>query len=79
MDCVTVGASSQPGAAGFLLLIQCRERPETLGEPSRFDTTPSSPSLQAWRRQCRSRTGHLVLQRKRADCGAASPVVAALC
>jgi hypothetical protein len=25
------------------------------------------------------RTGHLVLQRKRADCGIASPVIAALC
>jgi hypothetical protein len=32
------------GAAGFLLLIQCRERPETYGEPSRFDSVPSKRS-----------------------------------
>src|SRR5262249_36751566 len=38
------------GAAGFLLLIQCRERPDTYGEPSRLDTIPSKPSLQAWRK-----------------------------
>jgi hypothetical protein len=36
------------GAAGFLLLIQCRDRPERWGELRRFDTMPSSPSLQAW-------------------------------
>jgi hypothetical protein len=37
------------GAAGFLNLSQCRVRPLTYGEPSRFDTMPSQPSLQAWR------------------------------
>jgi hypothetical protein len=37
------------GAAGFLLLIQSRERPERYGEPRRFETMPSRPSLQAWR------------------------------
>src|ERR1700730_12424961 len=26
------------GAAGFLLLTQCRDRPETYSEPGRFDT-----------------------------------------
>ena len=36
------------GAAGFLLLTQCRERPERYIEPLRFDTMPSSPILQAW-------------------------------
>ena len=42
----------------------------------------ASPArLQAWRRRSgrRPRTDDLVLQRKRADCGIASPVVAALC
>jgi hypothetical protein len=33
------------GAAGFLLLSQCRERPDVWREPLRFDTMPSSPSL----------------------------------
>src|SRR5215475_11054923 len=33
------------GAAGFLNLSQCRVRPLTYGEPSRFDTMPSQPSL----------------------------------
>ena len=28
---------------------QCRVRPLTYGEPRRFDTIPSQPSLQAWR------------------------------
>jgi hypothetical protein len=28
-----------------LLLIQCRERPERYGEPSRFDTMPSEAKL----------------------------------
>ena len=37
------------GAAGFLNLSQCRVRPLTYGEPRRFDTIPSQPSLQAWR------------------------------
>ena len=36
--------------AGFLDLSQSCERPDYLqGEPRRFDTTPSKPSLQAWR------------------------------
>ena len=35
------------GAAGFLNLSQCRVRPLTYGEPSRFDTMPSLPYLQA--------------------------------
>ena len=37
------------GAAGLLNLSQCRVRPLTYGEPRRFDTIPSQPSLQAWR------------------------------
>src|SRR5215813_11496038 len=37
------------GAAGFLNLSQYRVRPLTYGEPRRFDTIPSQPSLQAWR------------------------------
>src|SRR5215813_7319590 len=37
------------GAAGFLNLSQCRMRPLTYGEPSRFDTMPLQPSLKAWR------------------------------
>jgi hypothetical protein len=32
-----------------LAFTQCGERPERYGEPSRFDTTPSQPSLQASR------------------------------
>ena len=35
------------GAFGFLLLTQCRDRPELYGESRRFDTIPSRPSLQA--------------------------------
>ena len=35
------------GAAGFLTLIQSADRPNRYGEPSRFDTMPSQPSLQA--------------------------------
>src|ERR1700730_18090536 len=35
------------GACGFLLLIQSGERPERYRESLRFDTIPSSPSLQA--------------------------------
>ena len=34
------------GDFGFLTLIQCDVRPERYGEPSRFDTIPSQPSLQ---------------------------------
>src|SRR5262249_42698277 len=34
---------------GFLLSTQCHEWPERQGEPSRFDTMPSKPSLHAWR------------------------------
>ena len=36
------------GAAGFLTLIQSFDRPNRYGEPSRFDTIPSQPSLQAF-------------------------------
>ena len=36
------------GALGFLLLIQCGERPDLQRESFRFDTMPLSPSLQAW-------------------------------
>ena len=35
------------GAAGFLTLIQSADRPPRYLEPSRFDTMPSQPSLQA--------------------------------
>jgi hypothetical protein len=35
------------GAFGFLLLIQCGERPERYCESLRFDTMPSRPILQA--------------------------------
>jgi hypothetical protein len=35
------------GAAGFLTLIQSFDRPNRYGEPIRFDTMPSHPSLQA--------------------------------
>ena len=35
------------GAFGFLILSQSGERPERYVEPSRFDTIPSQPSLQA--------------------------------
>src|SRR5438552_2253689 len=35
------------GALGFFILSQSRERPLRLGEPFRFETMPSSPSLQA--------------------------------
>ena len=35
------------GAAGFLTLIQCSDRPARYDEPSRFETMPSQPSLQA--------------------------------
>jgi hypothetical protein len=35
------------GACGFLLLIQCGERPERYCESLRFDTMPSRPSIQA--------------------------------
>jgi hypothetical protein len=37
------------GAFGFLLLVQCGERPELYAEPRRFDTIPSRPSLPASR------------------------------
>jgi hypothetical protein len=37
------------GASGFFILSQSGERPERYGEPSRFDTMPSSPSLQTCR------------------------------
>jgi hypothetical protein len=36
------------GALGFLTFTQCAERPERYGEPSRFDTMPSQPSLEAY-------------------------------
>jgi len=42
------------GAAGFLLLSQCRERPERQGEPSRFDTM--------WRTCPRTRSRHRTWQ-----------------
>jgi hypothetical protein len=35
------------GEAGFLTLIQSADRPNRYGEPRRFDTMPSQPSLQA--------------------------------
>jgi hypothetical protein len=35
------------GAAGFLTLSQCADRPGRYGEPRRFDTMPSQPSAQA--------------------------------
>jgi hypothetical protein len=35
------------GAFGFLTLSQCADRPDRYGDPSRFDTIPSQPSLQA--------------------------------
>jgi phage terminase large subunit-like protein len=35
------------GAFGFLTFIQCAEPPQRYSEPSRFDTMPSQPSLQA--------------------------------
>ena len=47
---LTSNAGSKIGSSGcaeggFLLLIQCRERPERYGEPSRFDTMPSEAKL----------------------------------
>jgi hypothetical protein len=39
--------SSRQGAAGFLILSQWSVRPDRYGEPSRFDTIPSQPHLQA--------------------------------
>jgi hypothetical protein len=36
------------GAAGFLTLSQSFDRPNRYGEPRRFETMPSQPSLQAW-------------------------------
>jgi hypothetical protein len=39
--------ASRRGAAGFLVLSQCGERPARYGEPSRFDTMPSQPSAHA--------------------------------
>ena len=38
------------GALGFLTFTQCATRPERYGEPSRFETMPSQPSLQASRK-----------------------------
>ena len=38
------------GAAGFLILSQWSTRPDRYGIPSRFDTMPSHPSAQAWRK-----------------------------
>ena len=35
-------------ASGFFILSQSGERPERQAESFRFDTMPSSPSLQAW-------------------------------
>ena len=35
------------GAAGFLTFNQCADRPGRYGEPSRFDTMPSQPSVHA--------------------------------
>ena len=35
------------GAAGFLILSQWLTRPDRYGEPSRFDTMPSQPSVHA--------------------------------
>ena len=37
------------GASAFFILSQSGERPERYGEPFRFDTMPSSPSLHACR------------------------------
>lgn len=37
------------GAAGFLNLSQCRVRPLTYGEPSRFDTMPPLEGAMAGR------------------------------
>jgi hypothetical protein len=37
------------GAAGFFIFTQCLDRPDRYVEPSRFDTMPSQPSLQACR------------------------------
>jgi len=37
------------GAFAFFILSQSGVRPLTYGEPRRFDTIPSQPSLQAWR------------------------------
>src|SRR5262249_1953791 len=36
------------GASAFFILSQSGERPERYGESLRFETMPSSPSLQAW-------------------------------
>src|ERR1700731_3072220 len=47
-DQSSTAARFTAGAFGFLLLIQCRERPELYGESRRLDMMPSSPSLQAW-------------------------------
>src|SRR5262249_23087820 len=41
-------ASRLTACAVGLLLTQCRERPGRYGEPRRFDTMPSRPSLHAW-------------------------------
>lgn len=35
------------GAFGFLTFTECAERPDLYGDPSRFDTMSSPPSLQA--------------------------------
>jgi hypothetical protein len=46
---------STAGAAGFLRFwSQSRERPDRYAEPSRFDTIPSEPSLQAWQKNLRA-------------------------
>jgi hypothetical protein len=42
----TIADTQQPG---FFILSQSGERPERYVESFRFDTMPSSPSLQAWR------------------------------
>lgn len=46
---ILLGSRPSAGAAGFLILSQYSDRPERYGEPSRFDTIPSQPSLQAIR------------------------------
>jgi hypothetical protein len=44
-DCERARYRRTAGAAGFLS--QCFDRPERFVEPSRLDTVPSQPSLQA--------------------------------
>jgi hypothetical protein len=48
-DCERARDRRTAGAARFLTLSQCFDRPERYAEPSRFDTRPSQPSLQACR------------------------------